>query len=255
MTGCSINSRNYLKGEQFTDVPRESPTKKGNLTELSKIPASGFTKLVSGSASPNGRFAVGVGILDGKIPEWEALDRGDGDRSFVLKFDNHSDAVNYLIDVPSDRVVGVLAGDHFGTSAWYNHRLYQISWSEDNHWLLEVGTGKWETFACMVYRLDANGNQIAQMNFMPVTEAVISKFLRSRYPQLAQDEIARYVVTIEENARIIKEGKLTFKLSAQVPKEAYPAVQLDVSAQVERLKNGKISFKVTKVEEIKNEDE
>lgn len=254
MTGCSIRSRDYLEGENFTDVPRETPSKRGNLTALSKIPASRFTKLVSGSASPNGRFAVGVGILDGKIPEWEALDRGDGDRSFVLKFDN-SDAVNYLIDLPSDRVVGVLAGHHFGTSAWYNHRLYQISWSEDHHWLLEVETSKWETFACMIYRLDANGNQIAQMNLMPVTEAVISKFLRSRYPQLAQDEIGRYVVTIEENARINKEGKLTFKLSAQVPKEAYPAVQLDVSAQVERSKNGKLSIKVTKVEEIKSEDE
>ena len=52
-------------------APGLAPIKKLSLDQLAKVAASDFTRLVDHSFSPNKRFAMGVGSLDGSKPAWE----------------------------------------------------------------------------------------------------------------------------------------------------------------------------------------
>lgn len=235
---------------------KDAPAKKADLAALSKIAASGITKLVAGSNSPCERLAVGVGLVDGSKPEWEKIEGEEGEHSFVLKDDN-GDAGNFLIDVQADRVTGILAGNHFGTRRGYNHEHYHLSWSDDSLWLLEIQSWKWSTNVCVVHKLDARGTLSARLDFMPVATGLVAEWLRTHYPKLSAEEIGSYAITIQDDARISNDGIISATIEAQIPKDEgdHPYVRLTASAKIELPKNGTLTAKVTKVEEIKDQHE
>ena len=235
---------------------KAASAKRADLAAVSKIAASGITKVVDGSASPDKRLAVGVGSVDGSKPEWEELEGDGGAHSFILK-DDVGCGGTYLIDVQADRVTGILDGSHFGTRSEYNHESYDLSWSDDSRWLLEVQSWKWSTSVCVVHRLDARGALNARLDFKPVATGVVAAWLHTHYPKLSAKEIRSYAVTIQEDARISNDGSITVKIEAQIPKDEgdHPYVRLIAVAKVERPKNGALTAKVTSVEAIKDEHE
>ena len=233
-----------------------APVKKPDISALSKIAASGITKVVESSDSPDKRFAVGVGSVDGSKPEWKKIEGYGREQSFILKNDLGIGGT-YLIDLKADRVTGILDGDHFGTCDHYNHESYKVSWSNDSRWLLETQSWKWNTNVCVAHQLDGKGALVARLDFNPIATGVVAAWLRAHYPKLSAEEICSYAVTIQGDARITNDGVITVIIEAQIPfdKGNHPYVELSAVAKMKRQKNGGITAKVTKVKAIKDAQE
>lgn len=229
------------------------PVKRAELDQLQKIAASEFTKVVDHSFSPDKRLAVAVGTLDGGKPVWEKI-LSDDRPSFVLADSQSDNCGNYLIDVATDRVIGILESSHFGTDDRYNHESALFAWSGDSRWLVVTQSWKWNTAVCVLHQVNPKGLSIDRLDFIPVAAAVVSARLLAQFPKLTAEDISRYAVTIQDT-RISNDGMFTVKISAEIPKdENSEFVNLAVVAKIEHTENGDLVCKVTKVDVAKEED-
>lgn len=228
------------------------PVKKANLNQLKKVAASEFTKIVDHSFSPNKLLAVAVGSLDGGKPDWDKITRDNGS-SFVLD-DAHTrdNCGNYIIDVATDRVIGILDSSHFGTGTRYNNESGLFAWSGDSRWLVEIQSWRMHSAVCTVHRLNEKGRLIARLDFKGTAERIVSDRLRAKSPNLSPEKSDKYWITLSSPS-ISNDGTLTAHLTAQQPREG-EHMDLFVVAKVEQTKSGDLSCKVTKVDVAKEED-
>jgi len=230
--------------------PPAAPVKKPNLEQLAKLPASELTKIIENSYSPDKRFAVGVGSVDGSKPKWENL--GEDEKGFFVWGDD-SDPGNYLIDVKADRITGVLDASHIGTGPRYNHESAAFVWSEDGRWLTEVQSWKWHTAVCTVHRVTAEGMLGGRFDFRAWAEKIALEQLHKQAPKLPEAKRKEYAVTIE-TPTLANDGTVTAKIIAQHPKdEVSEFVTLSVVVKLEGIQLGSLSAKVIKAEPIKEE--
>ena len=226
----------------------------GKLGELKKLAASNFTNTITCSISPNQKFAVAVGSKDGSKLNWEQTgnDGSVADRSFSTG--DLGQCANYLIDVKEDKILGLLAGNHFGTAASYNHESVQYAWSPDSRWLIAVQSWKWQTNHFVAYRLGENGTIEARLDLKPMAETTVANWLVKRYPKMPPKQKQRYMVTLS-TAKIDDKGHVDASIYAEIPKDLEsPVVRLSVTAKIEKAPNGLLQSKVTTVKATAADD-
>lgn len=231
-------------------APPPAPVKKPSLEQLTKLPASEFTKIIENSYSPDKRFAVGVGSVDCSKPKWQKL--GEEEGSFV--WDDESDPGNYLIDVKAGRITGVLDARHMGTGHRYNHESAAFIWSEDGRWLVEVQSWKWHTAVCTVHRVTAEGMLRARFDFRAWAEKIAREQLHKQAPTLPEAKRNEYAVTIE-TPTLASNGTVTARIIAQHPKDDVSEfVHLLLAVKLEETRSGSLSAKVLKVQTVEEEE-
>ena len=237
-------------GASFTagrgDEPGAKAADGATLEDFAEIPASEFTKVMDGSASPNERLAVALGSPDGKKPDWEEITQ-EGAGSTDEKFYLLEECRNYVIDVKADRVTGILDGTHFGTRSINNHESGHFVWSPDSSWLVETRSWKWHTETCTVHRLDDGGRLVAKLDFSKAAGEIVDTWLREHWPKLTEEQRSRYAVTISVDS-ISNDGLLVVGISAEIPKdEDAEYVSVLVTAKVEEVEDGGLTLRDSKV--------
>lgn len=218
------------------------------LWRASHVASDGLTKPIEGSISPNRRFAVAVGAVDGSNPKWEEVDRGDH-KSFMVE----GNAANYLVDVVNKRVITLLESEHIGTAQVYNHRTCEFSWSADNRWLALVATAKWESFTSMVYLLNPQGVIMERLDLLPLAEQLVAEQLKARFPKLSGEQLVGYQSTLS-GPKMEADGSLQFNLAAEKPKaDESVYLSLAVSGKVEPGEDGQLRLRISKVETLKEQ--
>lgn len=231
--------------------PPAAPVKKPSLEQLAKLPASEFTKIIENSHSPDKRFAVGVGSVDGSKPKWVKL--GDDDDGTIL--DDVEDCGNYLIDVKANRVTGVLDASHMGIRRRYNHESAAFIWSEDGRWLVEVQSWKWHTAVCTVHRVTAEGMLGGRFDFRAWAEKIALEQLHKQAPKLPEAKRNEYAVTIEAPT-LASNGTVTAKIRACHPKdEVSEFVTLSLVVKLEEIYPGSLLGKVIMATPVKEDEE
>ncbi|MEZ5299386.1 MAG: hypothetical protein R3F11_01760 [Verrucomicrobiales bacterium] len=218
------------------------------LDALQMKPAGEFTKIIDQTRSPNKRFAVAVGSADGKLPAWEEINSEDVDgaseSSFVLDQD---DCANYLVDLQANRVRAILGAAHFGTRNHYNHESFDAIWSPDCRWFVEEQNWKWNTGACNLYRLSADGVPEACLDLKTAAEEVVAIWIGEHAPNLPIEDRGRYAITIDA-AKISNGGVLEARITAQIPKaEEAEIFDLTVIAAISAADSGELSLKATEL--------
>ena len=179
--------------------------------------ASEITKIIRGTTSPNGRWAVAVGMPDGSLPQWEVVDhQDDRGRSFIINRDY--DVANYLVDLNSDRIVAVLDSCHWGTVDRYNHQNLQIAWSSDSRWMAEAHHWKWHTGTCTVHRIGEDGHSLRRKDLRPAARVAFTQWASLALVEHPQWLPSHYVMTLEVE-KVINDGFVECELSAEVPKQ------------------------------------
>src|SRR6266511_3849289 len=97
-------------------------------------------RVIHGSVSPDGRFAIAMG-LPPEQSNWDAL--YDGDSYFYESGIDDYDVPNYIVDLAQRKILGETSCHYFGTKRRYNHRQCILRWSPDSLKFVQLWDDKW----------------------------------------------------------------------------------------------------------------
>ena len=117
-------------------------------------------RLIQDTASPDGRYAVALGLAREKI-DWEQfrdkeVEFKGGEAIYTAE---EEDRRNYVVDLLHRKILGITGGDYFGTKQRYNHRECQVIWAPDSKSFVEITSDKWNYDTCRAGRI-ANGPKL-----------------------------------------------------------------------------------------------
>ncbi len=105
-------------------------------------------KLIGGSLSPDGRYALAWAPAK---PDFAWDEYYDPDLGYWADDDK---VTNFVVDLRLHRVIGETKAAHFGSRQRYNHRECITTWSPDSQMFVQLTAAKWNFVACCVGRLN-----------------------------------------------------------------------------------------------------
>jgi hypothetical protein len=108
-------------------------------------------RVIHGSASPDGRFVIAMGLPPGQS-DWDALHNEDG-YSYESGIDDY-DVPNYIIDLAAKKILGLTGCNYFGTNRRYNHQQCILRWSPDSLKFVQLWDDKWSSTECVAGKIN-----------------------------------------------------------------------------------------------------
>jgi hypothetical protein len=105
-------------------------------------------RVIHGSASPDGRYAIALGFARKDIDWKDFLQRMDEGLT-----EGEEGLRNYVVDLASQKILGETGCNYFGTSRRYNHRQCIVRWSPDSLKFVELWDDKWASSACVAGKI------------------------------------------------------------------------------------------------------
>jgi hypothetical protein len=143
-------------------------------------------RVIHGTASPDGRYAIALGFSRGKV-DWQQLNDLDfpgtyaaGDYDYDTDdaaSSNQGRTVNYVVDVTTRHILGETGCGYFGTRRRYNHRECVVVWSPDSKNFAQLTTDKWNYVSCRAGRIKAGPKLAGTVDLAKHAEKSASNFL------------------------------------------------------------------------------
>ena len=118
-------------------------------------------RVIHGSASPDGRYAIALGFSDPET-NWDGfIDHEyevEGKPTYYAE--DEEGVKNFVIDLATQKILGETGCNYFGTRRRYNHRECTLTWSADSTNFVQLWSDKWADTACVA-------GQIAPGQFGP----------------------------------------------------------------------------------------
>ena len=103
-------------------------------------------RVIHGSVSPDGRFAIAMGLPPGQS-NWDAL--YEDESYFYENGARDYDVPNYIIDLAEKKILGETGCHYFGTKRRYNHQQCILRWSPDSLKFVQLWDDKWSSTECV----------------------------------------------------------------------------------------------------------
>lgn len=164
-------------------------------------------RVIRGSASPDGRYAIAIGFA--QPVDWEKDYRDDYfTDAQIYTAEDAKGLRNYVVELPTGRILGETGCAFFGTRQHYNHRGCSVSWSPDSTWFVELTDEKWNYVACRAGHLVAGGSSggaklVGCPDVGKTAEKAAVTFLAARKRRLRDSNIAITSVDVN-NAGVIE---------------------------------------------------
>ena len=107
-------------------------------------------RVIHGSASPDGRFAITMGLPPGQS-NWDAL--YEDESYFYENGARDYDAPNYVVDLTQRKILGETHCNYFGTKRRYNQRQCILRWSPDSLKFVQLWDDKWSSTECVAGKI------------------------------------------------------------------------------------------------------
>ena len=107
-------------------------------------------RVIHGSASPDGRFAIAMGLPPGQS-NWDAL--YEDESYFYENGARDYDAPNYVVDLTQRKILGETHCNYFGTKRRYNQRQCILRWSPDSLKFVQLWDDKWSSTECVAGKI------------------------------------------------------------------------------------------------------
>ncbi len=133
---------------EAADAPAQSPEPAGKgASGTGNITGEGW-RMIAGSASRDGRYALAWGLKGSTEIQGEAAE--DGSLSVT---EDEAKLVNYLVDLQNKSIVGPLKGKHFADKSSLGHSTSETAWSSAATFVAQINSGKWATWDAQVYEM------------------------------------------------------------------------------------------------------
>ena len=107
-------------------------------------------RVIHGSASPDGHFAIAMGLPNGQS-NWDAL--YEDESYFYENGARDYDVPNYIIDLAGKKILGKTGCHYFGTKRRYNHQQCILRWSPDSLKFVQLWDDKWSSTECVAGKI------------------------------------------------------------------------------------------------------
>ncbi len=111
-------------------------------------------RVIHGTASPDGRYAIALGFARKEISWDDFVDKDFAENGPTYYGENEEDVRNYVVDLASQRILGETGCNYFGTRRRYNHRASIVTWSPDSVKFVQLWDDKWSSTACVAGKIN-----------------------------------------------------------------------------------------------------
>jgi hypothetical protein len=139
-------------------------------------------RVIHGTASPDGRFAIGLGFHRDYMDEsdWDSLIQEQGDMSHTYYAEDEPDIRNYVVDLAHKKILGETGCHYFGTRRRYNHREIYVTWSPDCSAFVELWANKWSSDGCVAGKVRA-GPKVSSVDMIEELSEKTYAFMKKRF--------------------------------------------------------------------------
>ncbi len=132
-------------------------------------------RVIHGSASPDGRYAVALGFARKDVDWKDFLQRMDEGLT-----EGEEGLRNYVVDLASQKILGETGCNYFGTSRRYNHRQCIVRWSPDSLKFVELWDDKWASSACVAGKINPGPTFAGAVDLNKAIEKKTYAFVKER---------------------------------------------------------------------------
>src|SRR5437899_2733022 len=137
-------------------------------------------RVIHGSVSPDGRYAIALGFARKDVDWKDFLQRMDEGLT-----EGEEGLRNYVVDLASQKILGETGCNYFGTSRRYNHRQCIVRWSTDSLEFVELWDDKWASSACVAGKINPGPKFTGAVDLNKAIEKKTYAFVKKRFdPEL-----------------------------------------------------------------------
>jgi hypothetical protein len=135
-------------------------------------------RVIHGTASPEGRFAIALGFA-GEEVDWDDVYDKETESYYA---ENDSENIrNYVVDVAQKKILGETGAAWSGTRRRYNHPECVIAWSPDSSFFVQLLANKWASDDCVAGRIASGPKFVGGVNLMKALTPKIYAFVKRRF--------------------------------------------------------------------------
>jgi hypothetical protein len=145
-------------------------------------------RVIHGTASPDGLYAIALGLRQANI-DWEQLKDPNNPGTYFAEdyISDEADTgnskegklVNYVVDLTTGHILGETGCAFFGTKSHYNYRACGVAWSPDSKKFVQLTSWKWGYECCRAGRITPGSKSLATVELGKYAEKVASSYLKT----------------------------------------------------------------------------
>ena len=166
-------------------------------------------RVIHGSVSPDGRYAIALGFSDPEI-NWD----GFIDKEYQVAgkptyyAEDEENVKNYVVDLTTQTILGETGCNYFGTRKRYNHRECILTWSPDSTNFVQLWADKWADTACVAGQIAPGPKLVGVTDLRKLLDAKNHAFLKKH-----ADETQGLSIHVEQ---VGKDGRIELEVSASI---------------------------------------
>jgi hypothetical protein len=134
-------------------------------------------RVIHGSASPDGRFAIALGFAHEPV-DWDA--RYDKEtESYYAEGDEG--IRNYVVDLAQKKILGETGAAWAGTRRRYNHPECVVTWSPDLSFFVQLLANKWASDDCVAGKIVSGPRFAGAVNLLKPLSPKIYAFVKKPF--------------------------------------------------------------------------
>jgi len=183
-------------------------------------------RVIHGSVSPDGRFAVAMGLP----PEQSNWDTLYGDENYFYENGARDyDVPNYIIDLADKKILGKTGCHYLGTKRRYNHQQCILRWSPDSLKFVQLWDDKWSSTECVTGKISSGPKLAVTVDLDKAIGKKTYAFVKKRFDSENGDagELSLQINKVSNDGTIDLEaseqcrvgdcrGETTFKVSERL---------------------------------------
>lgn len=164
-------------------------------------------RVIHGTASPDGRFAVALGFARASI-DWNALaDHYFADEPTSYNAESDEDIRNYVVDLTQKKILGETGAAWAGTRRRYNHPECVLKWSPDSAFFVQLLNNKWRSDDCVAGKITSGPKFVGAVNLLTALSPKIYAFVKRRFDREEGGSLSFY------SAKLTNDGALEMEAS------------------------------------------
>jgi hypothetical protein len=134
-------------------------------------------RVIHGSASPDGRFAIALGFAREPV-DWDA----EYDKETESYYAEGDEGIrNYVVDLAEKKILGETGAAWPGTRRRYNHPECVVTWSPDSSFFVQELANKWSSDDCVAGKIVSGPRFAGAVNLLKALSPKIYAFVKKPF--------------------------------------------------------------------------
>lgn len=134
-------------------------------------------RVIHGSASPDGRFAIALGFANEPV-DWDALYDKETESYYT---EDDGGIRNYVVDLAQKKILGETGAAWPGTRRRYNHPECIVTWSPNSSFFVELLANKWSSDDCVGGKIVSGPKFAGAVNLLKALSPKIYSFVKKPF--------------------------------------------------------------------------